>query len=234
MALKASTQSDSDKAIEEAAKSIAAGDLSSIKDISSFRGSERTRIYARAKELNPNFSVAETKRKIDMEQSFTVGKDGQALQSFGTFLEHAGEATEALKGVYQSGSPAINKPMNWIRKNMEGNPEYQRLVVSLEPVGKEFESFLLNQRALYTDDRRRIEVMLDGNSTPAQIMSALNQMGKTAKDRYSEMNQRYKRVMKQDIETPFGEEALAGAKKIGIDLPQGKGPSGATKYPWEQ
>src|ERR1035441_1076990 len=71
---KISDKADADKAIEETAKSIAAGDLSSIKDISSFRGSERTKIYARAKEINPNFSVAETKRKIDMEQSFTVGK----------------------------------------------------------------------------------------------------------------------------------------------------------------
>jgi hypothetical protein len=222
---KISDKADADKAIEETAKSIAAGDLSSIKDISSFRGSERTKIYARAKEINPNFSVAETKRKIDMEQSFTVGKDGQALQSFGTFLEHAGEATKALEGVYQSGSPAINKPMNWIRKNMEGNPEYQRLIVSLEPVGKEFESFLLNQRALYVDDRKRIEIMLDGNSTPAQIKVALNQMGKTAKDRYSEMNQRYKRTMKHDLEDSFGPEATAGAAKIGIDV----GSSGAAK-----
>jgi hypothetical protein len=222
---KISDKADADKAIEETAKSIAAGDLSSIKDISSFRGSERTKIYARAKEINPNFSVAETKRKIDMEQSFTVGKDGQSLQSFGTFLEHAGEATKALEGVYQSGSPAINKPMNWIRKNMEGNPEYQRLIVSLEPVGKEFESFLLNQRALYVDDRKRIEIMMDGNSTPAQIKVALNQMGKTAKDRFTEMNQRYKRVMKQDIENPFGPEATEGAAKIGINV----GSSGAAK-----
>jgi len=229
LALKTSAQSDSDKAIETTAQSIAAGDLSSIKDISSFRGSERTRIYARAKEINPNFSVAETKRKIDMEQSFTVGKDGQNLQSFGTFLEHAGELSKALDGVAQSSSPALNKPINWIRKNAEGNPEYQRLLVAIEPVGKEFESFLLNQRALYVDDRKRIDVLMNGNSSPAQIMTALNQMGKTAKDRYTEMNQRYKRVMKQDIENPFGEEAIAGAAKVGLDLGTTSGPAAGAK-----
>lgn len=229
LALKTSSQSDSDKAIETTAQSIAAGDLSSIKDISSFRGSERTRIYARAKEINPNFSVAETKRKIDMEQSFTVGKDGQGLQSFGTFLEHAGELSDTLNGLYQSGSPALNKPMNWIRKNAEGNPEYQRLLVAIEPVGKEFESFLLNQRALYIDDRRQIETFLNGNSSPAQIKSALSQMGKTAKDRYTEMNHRYKRVMGQDIENPFGEEAVAGAAKVGVDLGSKSGPAAGAK-----
>jgi hypothetical protein len=229
VAEKNAEKSSADKAIEETAKSIAAGDLSSIRDISSFRGSERTKIYARAKEINPNFSVAETQRKIDMEKSFTVGKDGLALQSFGTFLEHAGEVKTALDSVYQSGSPAFNKPMNWWRKNMSGSPEYQKLLTSLEPVKKEFESFLLSGRAMYADDRKQAEVLLNGNSTPAQIASALSQMGKTAKDRYTEMNHRYKRVMGRDLENPFGEEAAQGAKKAGIDLG-----GGSKKYPWEK
>jgi hypothetical protein len=231
--IKRAQESESDKAIEIVAKSLAAGDLSSIRDITGFRGDQRIKVYARAKELNPNFSVAETNRKIAMEQSFTVGKDGVSLQSFGTFLEHAGEVSETLKGLYQSGSPAFNKPMNWWRKNMTGSPEYQRLLVSLEPVGKEFESFLLNQRALYADDRRQIDILLNGSSTPAQIMAALNQMGKTAKDRYTEMNHRYKRVMKQDLESPFGPEATVAAAKIGINLktaPSKEEP----EFPWEK
>ena len=178
--VKATDKSDMDKAIEETAASLAKGDLSSIRDISSFRAQERVKIYARAKELNPNFSVAETQRKIDMEKSFTVGKDGVGIQSFDTFLQHAGELSDVLKDLYQSGSPAFNKPMNWIRKNLAGDPKYQRLLVAIEPVGKEFESFLLNQRALYIDDRRQIETFLNGNSSPAQLASGLKQMGKTA------------------------------------------------------
>ena len=218
LTVKTADKSESDKAIEAVAQSLAAGDLSSIRDVSSFRGDQRIRIFARAKELNPRFSTGEINRKIKMEDSFTNGKDGQSLQSFGTFLEHAGELAESLKTVSQSSSPALNKPINWIRKNASGNPEYQRLLVAIEPVGKEFESFLLNQRALYVDDRKRIDVLMNGNSSPAQIMAALNQMGKTAKDRYTEMNHRYKRVMGQDLQNPFGEEAIAGAAKVGINL----------------
>jgi hypothetical protein len=47
-------------------------------------------------------------------------------------------------------------------------------------------------------------------------------MGKTAKDRFTAMNKRYKSVMGADIEEPFSEEARAAASKIGIPLPSGE------------
>lgn len=226
---KTSDKAETDKALEATAKAFASGDLAAVRDVASMRGPDRMKLFARIKELDPSFSMAGMNRKIDMEKSFSVGKDGIALQSFGTFLEHAGEVTETLKGVEQSNTPAFNKPMNWWKKNMAGSPEYQRFVTSLEPVGKEFESFLLNNRALYKDDRDRINMILSDESSPKQILSALNQMGKTAKDRYSEMNQRYKRTMGRDIPDAFGPEAAAAAEKIGIKLPKGEsGASGGT------
>src|SRR5271169_418922 len=206
---KSSDKAEADKAIEETAQALAPmnkDSLNAMTQVAGMFGSARNRIFARARELNPHFNTAELTRMMDTEKSFTVGKDGQGLQSFDTFLQHAGELHDSIDTLYQSGSPALNKPMNWIRKNAEGNPEYQKLLVAIEPVGKEFESFLLNNRALYLEDRRQIDVLMNGNSSPAQIMSALNQMGKTAKDRFTEMNQRYKRVMKQDIPDPFGPE----------------------------
>lgn len=219
--VKTDKQQLEEDAVEQAAQNIAKMDKSSLnamRDISSFRDIMRTRIFNRAKEINPQFNTAEVKRKMDMEQSFTVGKDGQGIQSFDTFLQHAGEVQKTIAGLYQSKSPALNKPMNWWRKNMAGSPEYQRFLVSLEPVGKEFESFLLNQRALYVDDRKQIQTLLDGNSSPRQIDAALKQMAKTAKDRYSAMNQRYKRTMGEDIEAPFSPEAQVASENLGIKL----------------
>ncbi len=222
---KTSEKSEIENAIHEAAKALEPMNkesLNTLTQISGMFGGSRLRVFAEARKLNPNFNTAQLGRMMDMEKSFTVGKDGQGLQSFDTFLQHAGELKDTLDGLYQSSSPALNKPMNWIRKNAEGNPEYQKLLVAIEPVGKEFESFLLNQRALYVDDRKRIDVLMNGNSSPAQIMAALSQMGKTAKDRFTAMNQRYKRVMKADVDHPFSSEALGAAEKIGIKLPQGE------------
>jgi hypothetical protein len=221
MATVAAQKSEGEKAIEATAQSLANGDLTALRDVSSMRNDARARIYARVKELNPNFSTSEVDRKITTLKSFTDGKDGQAIQSFDTFLQHAGEVTETLKGVEQSNTPAFNKPMNWWKKNMAGSPEYQRLITSIEPVGKEFEKFLLNGAALYQDDRKKIDTLLSGDSSPAQILAALNQMGKTAQDRYGAMNQRYKRVMGSDIENPFSEDAISGAQKIGVKITPG-------------
>lgn len=211
-----------DKGIEEAAQALAPMNkqsLSRMNQISSMFGAGRLRIFARARELNPKFNTEQLDRMAAMEKSFTVGKDGQGLQSFDTFLQHAGEVTKTIQKIEQSRSPAINKPMSWWRKNMAGSPEFQSFIVSLEPVGKEFESFLLNQRALYVDDRKQIQVLMNENSSPKQIAAALKQMGKTAKDRYSAMNQRYKRQMGTNIEDPFSPEAHDAAQRIGIDLP---------------
>ncbi len=227
---KGAQQADTDKALEAVAQSLAKGDLSAIRDVTSFRGADRMKLYARAKEINPNFTTSELQRKINMEQSFTVGKDSVGIQSFDTFLQHAGEVTETLKGIELTDSRLLNKSLNWWRRNMKGTPELARLETSLEPVGKEFESFLLNQRALYADDRKQVAMLLNSDQPLKVTMAALNQMGKTAKDRYSAMNQRYKRLMGQDIENPFSNEALTGAGKIGLNL----GVTGGTKYPWEK
>lgn len=209
-------------AMETVAQSLAKGDLTRMRDVTSYRGDQRSRLYARVLELNPNFSQAQMDRKIKMEDSVTNGKDGQQIQSFGTFLEHAGEASDVINGIYQSASPAVNKPLNYWRKNLSGSPEYQQLITALEPVRKEFEGFLLGGRALYGDDRQKAETILSDNSSPAQIMSALKQMGKTAKDRFNEINHRYQRVMAKDIADPFSPEAIDGAAKIGLTLGGGR------------
>jgi hypothetical protein len=219
--------------IEALAQSLAAGDLTRIKDVTSMRNDTRTKLYARIKQINPNYNTAEVDRKIKMLDNFNNGKDGQQVQSFGTFLEHAGDASDAIKNISLSNTPALNRPLNWWRQNMSGDPNYQRLMAALEPVRKEYEGFLLGGRALYGDDRAKAEVLLSDNASPAQMMAALKQMGNVANDRFNEANYRYKRVMGKDIENPFSEEAITGAAKIGVKAgahggkPQG---GGATQY----
>jgi hypothetical protein len=229
---KTSEKADADKAIEETAQALAPmnkDSLNAMTQVAGMFGSARNKIFARARELNPHFNTAELGRMMDMEKSFTVGKDSVNVQSFDTFLQHAGELHDALNDLYLTNSPALNKPLNWIRKNAAGDPKLQRLVVALEPVGKEFESFLLNQRALYEDDRRQISTLIAADSRPDQLRTALNQMGKTAEDRFKAMNHRYKNVMKEDLTAPFSEDAINAAKKIGLGNLGGAAKSGGGK-----
>jgi hypothetical protein len=204
--------------LERVAQSLANGDMSRLRDIASLRGDQRVRIYDRAMQINPKFSTAEIDRKIKMEDYYANGKGATNLQSFGTFLEHGGSASDAVNGIRQSNTPIINQPINWLRKNVSGDANFQAFITALEPVRKEFESFLLGGRALYGDDRKNAEIILNENSSPAQIQSALKAMGHTAQARFNEENFRYKKVMGRDLADPFSPEAMDGAQKMGLKL----------------
>lgn len=206
------------------AHALATGDLSALRDVSSMRGGQRMHIFALAKQENPTFSLSDLNRKIEMQSQFTNGKEAQNLQSFGTFLAHAGEASDASDALHRSGIPALNKPLNYLMQNYQGSPELQRFMTALEPVRKEYEGFLLGGHAMYGDDRKAVETILSNNASPDQIKAALNQMGNTAKARYDQVNFRYKKTMGKDLENPFSDEAMAGAHKIGVDL--GAAPAG--------
>lgn len=196
-------------------------DLSSLKDIVSLRGDQRLKVFDYASRINPKFNTAEVNRKIKMLDNFSNGKDGQQLQSFGTFLEHAGEASRVVNDIRNHLTPAvINTAINKLESKGWGTTAGQ-ITAALEPVRKEFEGFLLGGRALYGDDRKAAETILSDSSTPAQIQAALKQMGHTVKARQNEMNSRFKNQMGAnitDVIGPMSEEAMQGARDIGLDM----------------
>jgi hypothetical protein len=224
----AATAANNKKSLEEnvidgAAKSISSmdvRDLSPLKDIASLRGDQRLLIYQKAKELNPNFNTAEVQRKVKMLDQFTDGKDGQNLQSFGTFFEHAGELSQAINDLrnFPGAAEVLNKPWNWF-ENHTGDPRVIKFLAAAEPVKKEFESFLLNNRALYESDRKSMDEVLNGDMSPAKFQGALKTMGQTATARYTEMNQRFKNTVGTSIDDaigPMSDESLKNAARIGI------------------
>ena len=217
-------------AIEAAAQSLAKmdpKDLTRLKDVASLRGDQRLLIYNRAKQINPDFSTATVDRKIKMLDDFQNGKEAQQLQSFGTFLEHAGEASRVTNEFRTTSLPLVNTPINKIRDKF-GDASYSRFIASLEPVRKEFEGFLLGGRALYGDDRKAAETILSDNASPAQIQAALKQMGHTVKARYNEIDNRFKNGMGaniQDVIGPLSDDAQEGARQIGIEMGRAKGSS---------
>jgi hypothetical protein len=203
----ANKQTNDEKAMEAAAQSLAHGDLTRLKDITSMKGDERLLVYNRAKEINPDFSTAKTDRQIKMLDNYTNGKDGQNLQSFGTFLEHAGVANELIQS-FRGGSIApafLNTALNKLEGKTYGT-QIGQLKAALEPVRKEFEGFLLGGKALYAEDRKAAEEIISDSSTPAQVQAALKQLSHTVSARYNESENRFQNTMGK------------GFKDMGIEL----------------
>jgi hypothetical protein len=203
-------------ALKRLAHDLAQGRLTDIRQLVSLRGDQRLIVDDLARQENPKYNPDDVKRQLDMEDWAVNGKGADNLQSFGTFLQHAGSASDAVNKIRLTGSPYINKPLNWWRSHMTGDPNFTTLMGSIEPVRKEAENFLLNGHAQQAADKKAAEVVLDDNSTPAQFQAAFKVLGHTALARATEINYRYKKVRNQDLQNPFSPEAIAGAQKIGI------------------
>jgi len=197
------------------------GDLTPLRMITSMRQNERILLYDEIKQRNPAYNTSDIDRKVKMMDWAENGKGADQLQSYGTFLQHAGAVTDVLENVRLTDAKILNLPWNKIREMATSNPELAKLVVSLEPVRKEFMAFLLNNRALYESDRQEMIDMVGESQPPKVLLSSLNQMGHTAEARYKEINGRFKRVIGQDIPDPFTPEAIDAARKLGIKLSSG-------------
>lgn len=128
-----------------------------------------------------------------------VGRDMPTqVRSFGQFIGHAADLSKAVDNLRNMTPTFINRPVNWLKKNATGNTAIINYLAKVEPVRKEFESFLINNRALTVDDRAQGQEVLNENSSPAQMQAAIKSFMHTALVRLNELNQTYYTQTGQD------------------------------------
>ena len=148
------------------------------------------------------------------------GKTGTQVTSYNTFLQHTGQLYDAVSELKNSGYPGWNKPLNWLR-TQTGDPRVKAFLAKEEPVKKEFESFLLNNRALYSEDRADANKYLDENSSPAQMYGVLPSLIHTGFARINEQNNSFKRATGEDIPNLISPEAQKAIDRVGGNQPYG-------------
>jgi hypothetical protein len=202
------------------AKNIVAGDFSNVGDVTSYRGGQRIALTnalhdaAVAAGKNPNdYSAGALKAKTAMYQDYHNNKNGTGanITAFDAFLGHANDALDANADWKRTKSPLLNQPLNWIATNATNDPNYVKFTTALEPVRKEFMSFLNANRAEHEADIKTMSTVLDDNKTPLQIETALKQLGNSADIRLAAMARTYQRTMGRPFEgliTPQGQAAL--------------------------
>ena len=123
------------------------------------------------------------------------------------------DANEAWR---RTGSRLINVPLNEFTKNMRNDPNYISFVTSLEPVRKEFMSFLNANRAEHEADLKVMQTVLDDTQTPANIEVALKQLGKSADIRLAAIGRKYENTMHQSFPDLISPDGQATLKKMGL------------------
>jgi hypothetical protein len=227
------TQDKTDADLTAAAQNMLNGDYARIGDVVSYRGNQRTKFYdimsdaaIRAGKDPRDYSPAALKAKSDLISSFASGKDADQLVNFNTFLGHADDAmdtTATMRAKLLAGapSPLLNKPLNWIEKNAANDPDYTAFITSLEPVRKEFMTFLNQNRAEHESDLKVMNTVLDDNATPAQIERALKQLGNSASIRLNNLGRKYSNTMGTAYPHLITPEGVQTLQKMGITIPQG-------------
>lgn len=142
------------------------------------------------------------------------GKTGQQITSYNTFLRHAGALYDAVETLDNSKySDLLNKPLNWLAQHT-GDPRVADFMAAMQPPMKEFQSFLLNNHAMHTEDVKDAHDLIDQNKTPQEIKAVLKRFAETGSARLSEQNESFKRVTGRDIPNLVSPEAAKAYNKI--------------------
>lgn len=207
------------------ASNIIEGDVDNITKIASMRGNARTNAFnalhdeAVARGLDPtDYSEAAMTAKDNAVTSYAAaGKVGQQITSFRTFLGHEAEAADANAGWTRTNSPLLNKQLAWIAVNAANDPNYIRLKTALGAPAKEYMSFLNANRAEHEADIAQMGTVLDPNSTPLAINTALKELAKTADFRLGSLGKGYQQTVGTNFTGLLDPSSAATLKKFGID-----------------
>jgi len=151
------------------------------------------------------------------------GKLGTQVTSYNTFLRHVGNLYNSIDELQNSGYPDWNHTVNWLRAH-SGDPRVKTFLAKLDPVQKEFQSFLLNNRALYSEDRDTAQKMLSLDDAPQAMKATLATLIHTGNDRLAEANESFKRTTGEDIPDLLSPQAQKVIGSVG-------GPAAAAQMP---
>jgi hypothetical protein len=210
--------------VQETARNIVGGDLAQLNDVVSRKGEDRRAMMnaildeAKKQGKDPaDFSPTALKTKSEMYQDYRQGKTSNNIAAFDAFLGHANDAMDANDSWRRSGSPLINKSLSWLAKNATNDTNYIAFDSSLEPVRKEFMSFLNANRAEHAEDLKTMQTVLNTDNSPAQIETALKQLGKSADIRLAAIGRKYQNTMGNPFPNLVSDEGKQTLARMGIN-----------------
>ncbi|PYX33184.1 MAG: hypothetical protein DMG77_00755 [Acidobacteria bacterium] len=111
----------------------------------------------------------------------------------------------------------VRQPLNWLATNATNDTNYIAFTTSLEPVRKEFMSFLNANRAEHEADLRTMQTVLSDTSTPAGIEVALKQLGKSADIRLAALGRKYLNTIGSPFPNLISDEGKQTLQRMGIE-----------------
>jgi hypothetical protein len=125
-----------------------------------------------------------------MGREWAVGTEADQIQSFRTFIGHAGDLRDFSAKAGITSKPWANRPLNWLRRQTD-DPEIQTYLAKIEPPRLELETFLMNNRALHDINMEVSEEIINDTISPRMLNAVLKSYVHTAKIRMDTLDLKY-------------------------------------------
>jgi hypothetical protein len=126
------------------------------------------------------------------QQWMTTGDGGASIRSFGQFLQHADTAKQVSNTYQRSNSPLWNATLNDVRTKFKGQAGALELETAVTAARHEWNTMINSGYKPDADAQKNADVLLNDNSTVAQINGVLGLMGEQASVRLGEINDTWK------------------------------------------
>lgn len=178
--------------------------------------------------LNPDYNSQYYKAVQEATDDMVKGGGHKGTLSFGQFLVHADDVRQGSMRLARVNSPWLNESVSAIRQKGMGNPEINKLQTDIMAARSEWETFINSNHVASSDDKKAGATLMDDNSTPAQIMGVLGEMGKQAVGRLDQINEGYKTVTHRDWPNLIPPMSRQAAVNLGLGSAISKYGSGGT------
>lgn len=147
--------------------------LTSPDEMVSMRQNRRERLLRQITEFDPQWTPTQGKLRSkvlqDMAPAGTIGKN---IISNNTLMEHSGILLDDMRKMHETGSPLINRPLNWLRANALGNKTVSDFYNQQQIVATELARQLKGGEPSQAEIEHQLEI-LNANSSPDQMQGYL-------------------------------------------------------------
>jgi hypothetical protein len=193
------------------------GSVDITKAVGIFKDPHAREYYiAEAKRQDPSWTMQKYQSMMKLRDDLTSGKLGDQVQSFNTFLGHASSVDGDVNSLRNTGSPLINRPINWLRQNAVNNPAVAGMLPEIDATRNEFQTFITNH-ALQKSEIERGEKLLNENQSPAEMQAAIKDFMKVALTRLGSIQNRAAQTFGDrtpDLVSPQNVQAI---RNLGLD-----------------
>src|SRR5271157_4519136 len=168
------------------------------------------------KQINPNFSPQQYAITRAAYLTATSGKNVQAMQNYNNFMQHSGEAVDALASANRQGPRVWNMALNKL-ENAGYGTDAAKIQAALSGPREELKLLLSGGYAPQAEESKAIDTILSDAATPGQLSAALQEYAKLGTVRLDNINETYKRVTGKNLPRIIDQATLDSAKHLNLD-----------------